>query len=212
MFTAADFDAMAIPGLEGRMEAIKGVVRPKLLDLGRLLAPGLTALCGRPMYPKVALHARRTVNPPDDTWMAWSANPRGYKMLPHFQVGLWSTHAFIQVGVIYEAEGRAAYAGALLANLEQVRAALPPHYRWLEDYTQRHGTLHTDMTDADFRRMAQRLQTRKEADCMAGLEVPRAQAEALSPAAFVGLATEVFRHLLPVWQLAAGAPFDTAPV
>ena len=36
----------------------------------------------------VAKHARRSVNPPIDTWVAFAPNKRGYKMLPHFQIGL----------------------------------------------------------------------------------------------------------------------------
>ncbi len=33
-------------------------------------------------------------NPPDDTWVSFSTNPRGYKMMPHFQIGLFGDHAF----------------------------------------------------------------------------------------------------------------------
>jgi uncharacterized protein YktB (UPF0637 family) len=142
-FTATDFDAFLVPGLEGRMAAIKAGPRPKLEDLGRLLAPELERLIGTPFYAHIAKHARRTVNPPADTWVAWSTNPRGYKMAPHFQVGLWSTHLVIQAGVIYETVDRASFA----ANLRRERPALPGHFRWLEDYMQPEGIRHSDPGD-----------------------------------------------------------------
>lgn len=204
-FTAQDFAVFAIPTLEGRMEGIKAGPRPALEALGGLLAPELARMTGQPMYPIVAKHARRKVNPPNDTWVAWSANKRGYKMMPHFQVGLWHTHAFIQAGVIYEAQAKAQFAGNLLANLEAVRRALPPHFRWLEDYTQPQGILHKDMTDADFARIAERLRTRKEADCMVGLSVDPADV-VRSGAAFADLALGVMEKLMPVFALAGEAP------
>lgn len=200
-FTAADFDVFAIPTLEERMEGIKTGPRPKLEALGRDLAPHLAALTGQAMFPIVARHQRRTVNPPNDTWVAWSANKRGYKMMPHFQVGLWHTHAFIQAGVIYEAQGRAPFAANLLANLDAIRTAIPPHFRWLEDYTSPEGIPHKDMTEADFRRIAERLIVKKEADCMVGLSVNRADVAGSGPD-FAATAAGVMQLLMPVFSLA----------
>jgi uncharacterized protein YktB (UPF0637 family) len=36
----------------------------------------------------VARHARRTVNPPDDTWVAFAPDRRGYKKHCHFKVAV----------------------------------------------------------------------------------------------------------------------------
>lgn len=203
-FTDQDFDVFAIPTLEGRMDGIKEIVRPKLEALGRDLAGELAAMAGHPLYPITAKHMRRKVNPPSDTWVAWSGNKRGYKMLPHFQVGLWHSHAFIQTGVIYEAQGRAEFARALLDRLPAIREAIPGHYRWLEDYTRPEGIRHREMTDADFRRIADRLVNRREADCMVGLSLHRAEA-VRAGAAFADTALAVMRQLLPVYRLATAA-------
>ncbi|HEY3366578.1 MAG TPA: DUF1054 family protein [Symbiobacteriaceae bacterium] len=200
-FVDADFAAFAVPTLEGRMAAIKAGPRPKLEALGAALAPALASLTGHPVYPIVAKHLRRKVNPPVDTWVAWSANPRGYKMLPHFQVGLWETHVFIQAGVIYEAAARPAFAANLLNRMEAIKAALPAHYRWLEDYTQPHGIPHGEMTAADFSRIAERLRNRREADCMAGVTVDRDAAVARGPA-FAGDVLAALQRLMPVYRLA----------
>ena len=48
----------------------------------------MTSLQVKPVkhfYPHVAKHARRSVNPPKDTWVAFATSKRGYKMLPHFK-------------------------------------------------------------------------------------------------------------------------------
>ncbi len=203
-FTDQDFDVFAIPTLEGRMEGIKTGPRLMLEALGQALSNPLAKLTGHPLYPITAKHARRKVNPPKDTWVAWSANKRGYKMLPHFQVGLWQSHAFIQAGVIYEARGRAEFARALLTNLDSIRAAIPDHYRWLEDYTNPVGIRHVEMTQVDFQRIADRLINRKEADCMVGLSVDRADVVRLGPS-FADTTLEVMRRLLPIYQLATAA-------
>ena len=45
-------------------------------------------LAGRPVYVHVAKHARRTVNPPPETWAAFSHEARGYKKTPHFALAV----------------------------------------------------------------------------------------------------------------------------
>ncbi len=49
-FTQEDFDVFTIPGLEPRMEALIGLVRPKLNLLGERLSPALSVLCGEEMF------------------------------------------------------------------------------------------------------------------------------------------------------------------
>src|SRR5690606_10184335 len=93
-FTQEDFDVFAIEGLEARMNGIKQQIRPKLEWLGQYFAPTLTMATGEEMFAHVAKHARRTINPPNDTWVAWANDKRGYKKHPHFQIGLWGTHLF----------------------------------------------------------------------------------------------------------------------
>lgn len=198
-FTAADFDAFRVPGLEERMTAIKASPRPKLEALGQLMLPELARLTGLDFFPHIARHARRKVNPPTDTWIAWSTNPRGYKMAPHFQVGLWESHLFIQAGVIYEAAARAQFGARLLASPPD----LPGHYRWLEDYMIPTGIRQDAMARADWERMADRLANRKQADAMVGIDIPRTEAVALSGDELVQLVVETFETLTPVWRLAA---------
>lgn len=85
-FTQTDFDVFNISGLENRMAALIENTRPKLEHLGEHFSSYITEMTGDETYAHVAKHARRTTNPPDDTWVAFSTNPRGYKMMPHFQI------------------------------------------------------------------------------------------------------------------------------
>ncbi|GAE33797.1 hypothetical protein JCM9157_823 [Halalkalibacter akibai JCM 9157] len=69
-FTQSDFDVFTIEGLDERMEAIKTRIQPTFKSLGEQLTHDLSILLGNEMYLHIAKHARRTVNPPKDTWMA----------------------------------------------------------------------------------------------------------------------------------------------
>jgi uncharacterized protein YktB (UPF0637 family) len=85
-FTQADFKVFDLEGFAPRMGAIKGRIRPKLEAAGRDIVPDVTRLGGAPAFAHVAKHMRRTVNPPDDTWVAFAADRRGYKKHCHFKV------------------------------------------------------------------------------------------------------------------------------
>jgi uncharacterized protein YktB (UPF0637 family) len=84
-----DFDVFSIEGLDNRMEALQNQIQPKFQKLGTHFADRLSAHGTDEFFPHVAKHARRTVNPPKDSWVAFAPAKRGYKALPHFQVGLW---------------------------------------------------------------------------------------------------------------------------
>ena len=78
-FTTSDFKVFDLKGFQPRMAAIRGQIRPKLEALGAALLPNVARLTGGEAFAHVAKHARRTVNPPDDTWVAFGPDKRGYK-------------------------------------------------------------------------------------------------------------------------------------
>jgi len=88
LFTRKDFKVFEIPGFHERMGAISARVRPKLATIGEELVPKLAEVIDQPLFVHVAKHARRTVNPPDDTWVAIGAGKRGYKKDVHFKVAV----------------------------------------------------------------------------------------------------------------------------
>lgn len=104
-FTAKDFQVFDIPDFQGRMGAIRAQIRPKLEELGKALPPGIGRLVEGEVFAHVAKHARRTVNPPEDTWVAFGPDRRGYRKEVHFKVAI-SRHCvrfLFEVGPEYQA-------------------------------------------------------------------------------------------------------------
>lgn len=199
-FTDEDFAVFEVPGLEARMDALKRTLRPKLEQLGRDFAAFLSDLLEEPMYAHVAKHARRTVNPPEDSWVAFAADRRGYKKHPHFQIGVWRTHAFATFGLISESPHRARFAAQLRAHAAEVVAAIPGHFVWIPDHTDPHAIPAATVDEAGLLRLADRLDTR-QGELLAGVTFARAQTVAMGPAAFADAVKEAFRALKPLYPL-----------
>ncbi|MFF5993168.1 DUF1054 domain-containing protein [Lysinibacillus sp. KU-BSD001] len=117
-WTTEDFNVFQINGLDERMEALTTIVRPKFHTLGEIFSNYLSTKTGDEFFHHVAKHARRTVNPPKDSWVAFAPYKRGYKALPHFQIGLWNSHLFIVTAIIYEAPQKTEMAERLLQNID----------------------------------------------------------------------------------------------
>ena len=87
-FTLKDFQVFDLPGFAERMAAIRSQISPKLEHIGLALTPPIGRAVRTDVFPHVARHARRTVNPPDDTWVAFGPDRRGYKKAPHFKIAV----------------------------------------------------------------------------------------------------------------------------
>lgn len=123
--TRKDFDVFAIEGFAPRMDAIKATLRPRLVAIAERLAPRVSELVGREMFVHVAKHARRTVNPPPETWAAFAHQARGYKKLPHFALCVSRGGALARVVLKDEAlEARARLARALPKRAKALAPAL----------------------------------------------------------------------------------------
>src|SRR5690625_7775230 len=69
-FSQKDFDTFLIDGLDERMKAIQTRIQPKFQEIGSYLTDYLSVQLGNEVFLHIAKHARRTVNPPQDTWLA----------------------------------------------------------------------------------------------------------------------------------------------
>ncbi|AWB45204.1 DUF1054 domain-containing protein [Paenibacillus sp. CAA11] len=201
-FSEQDFHSMAVPGLEPRMDAIITNVRPKLEALGSTIAPYLSALCGEEMFPHVAKHARRTVHPPEDTWVAWASSKRGYKALPHFQVGLFASHLFIIFAVIYESPNKRIFGSYLQQHAEEIKQIVPDHYYWSLDHMKPGGASNQETEVQDLLKMAEKLQTVKKSEILCGLSLPMDTAVLRDGDKLTSLIEETFKQLLPLYKAA----------
>ena len=116
------------------MDALKLHIRPKLEEIGAYFSPTLSSMAGEEMFAHVAKHARRTINPPNDTWVAFASNSRGYKMLPQFQIGLWGTHLFVWFAIIYEAPHKAEFGKKLEKQTKKIIQEIPKDFVWSVDH------------------------------------------------------------------------------
>lgn len=201
-FDNRDFEVFEIDGLESRMEALIDRVRPKFHQLGERISASLGQLCGEEMFTHVAKHARRTVNAPNDSWVAFANNKRGYKAHPHFQVGLWSTHVFVQFAIIYECPNKNVFAERALAELGSIRSAVPSRFVWSKDHMVPTGLKHGDLTDDQLAELFERLKSVKASELTCGIHVQRGDPVLANGEAFVTLVEETFATLLPLYKMA----------
>jgi uncharacterized protein YktB (UPF0637 family) len=163
--------------------------------------PGLSAICGQEMYPHVARHARRKIHPPIDTWVAWSGNKKGYKAHPHFQLGLFSTHLFIQFAIIYESGNKETFAGQLVKKVKLIKKTIPKHYVWSMDHMKPEGKLHKEMSDSDFLHMSEKLIKQKKAEVLCGIRIDRHLPLLSDGEQLFLLIKQTFDTVLPLYEL-----------
>lgn len=136
-FTKKDLEVFEVNGFADRMQLIADDIRPKLAKLGELIQPQLSRLVSHQLFPHVALHARRTIHPPEETWVGFSPDQAGYKNYVHFAlcVGLIGVQA--RVTVKQECKTRKIFAQNLLTNVEKLKELKGS--KEMGDYSRRDG-------------------------------------------------------------------------
>lgn len=162
MFNQEDFAVFDDLTLAGRLAKVRSVIDPKF----EALAPAIIETMGqtKPVYGHVAKHLRRFKNPPMNTWIAFSGNPRGYKMAPHIMLGFWDDRLFIWLAVLAEAKER--------QRLTPVLAGMLPQFTTLgADYEISQNHMAKPVADLTLRNLEKQLehyQTVKQADFLVG--------------------------------------------
>jgi len=200
-FNEQDFEVFEIDGLESRMDALIHRVRPKFEFIGQHISRVLGEMCGEEMFTHVAKHARRTVNPPNDSWVAFANNKRGYKAHPHFQVGLWSTHVFVQFAIIYECPNKNVFAERALEELESVRSTVPDRFVWSKDHMNPAGLIHSELSNEELADLLVRLKSVKAAELTCGIHIVRGDPLLADGEAFLNRVEETFKTLLPLYRM-----------
>ncbi len=199
-FTKEDFETFSIEGLEERMEAIQGRIQPKFKGVGQVLCDDLSAVSGNEMYLHIAKHARRTVNPPKDTWLAICHDKRGYKKHPHFQVGLFDDHVFIWFALIYEAPNKSTIAQNFLNNLDEVYETIPREYVISMDHMKKEAQTMSSLDKQDFENMLIRFRDVKKAEFLVGRHVAANDPILSNGEQFLQLAKNTMETLMPLYK------------
>lgn len=203
-FSAKDFQVFAIPGFQGRMAALRGQVRPKLEALGEALLPELARLTGGEVFAHVAKHARRTVNPPDDTWVAFGPDRRGYKKARHFKVAV-SRHCvrfLFEVGPEYAEKTQWAaawkrHAPKLAPALRQARGLA-----WFKnEHDEEPAALLADLASEEIARLADELTRTRDGQLVVGRRVGEAEVVRWGTEEYQRTAIDTFKALAPLYRL-----------
>lgn len=180
------------------MQAIRERIQPKFQVAGGLLAAELSAACGDELFLHIARHARRTVNPPPDTWLAIAASRRGYKQYPHFQLGLFDDRLFLWLAFIDELPRKRDIAETFLAHMDMVQSA----GRGLAvslDHTKKTAV---PLGELELKAALERFRDVKACEWLIGRQLSADDARLADGDAFMALARETFTALLPLYRLA----------
>lgn len=199
-FTKNDFQTFEIDGLKERMDAIQKRIQPKFKEIGNELVDYLSAHLGNEVYLHIAKHARRTVNPPNDTWLAIADNKRGYKMQPHFQVGLFNDHLFMWLACIYELNGKSEIAKAYIEHFDSLKN-LPDEFVISMDHMKKNAF---PIEQLEIHHL-ERFRDVKKAEFLIGMHLAPGDVRTTDGDKLIKTAKETFNTLIPFYRLALSA-------
>lgn len=210
-FTDRDYHIFDLPDFTSRMSAIKASISPKLQQIGDLLTPGLSRLVGGDLYPHVARHIRRTVHPPEETWVAFSRSLRAYKPYIHYRVTIHAEGLRIACFLEdYADEDRPTFTAGLAANTDALARYLAAH-PCICSYDLRDGSgrpLCGDSLNAKtLLHLAERLERVKGQHVQFGVPIDRREPAARDPKAMLEAALSAMESLLPLYRLGAEAGY-----
>ncbi|HYE90443.1 MAG TPA: DUF1054 family protein [Terriglobales bacterium] len=203
-FGPADYRVFDVKGFQPRMGEIRTRVRPKLETLGKSLAPAVARSVGGETFAHVAKHARRTVNPPEDTWVAFSPDARGYKKHCHFKVAV-SRHCvrfLFEVGP--EHADKKKWAAAWKKNAGKITPVLRrmKGLAWFRnEHDETPATALADMTADDVLALADEVIRKRDGQLVLGRAVSAEEAARWPEAKYREVALETFRALAPLYRL-----------
>ncbi|MBD8003692.1 YktB family protein [Bacillus norwichensis] len=197
-FTENDFQTFHIDGLDERMAAIQSRIQPKFKMIGEALTSDLSSMIGTEMFLHIAKHARRTVNPPQDTWLAIANNKRGYKKHPHFQVGLFDDHAFLWLAYIYELPGKSEIAEKFLNHMAEIQEKVPGDFVISMDHMKKDAVT---LKEIDLKKTLERFRDVKKAEFLIGRHIAADDPIVQDGDKFISLARDTFETLIPIYKL-----------
>ncbi len=198
-FAQNDFDTFKIEGLSERMEAIQERIQPKFRAIGEPLTEDLAIMLGNEMHLHIARHARRTVNPPNDTWLAICNNKRGYKQHPHFQIGLYDDHLFIWLAFIYELPNKQKIASTFLDHMDDIVKIVPNDYVVSMDHMKKDKE---SLEEIDLHAALERFRNVKKAEFLIGRHIASNDPIIKDGKALYEVVKDTFETLLPLYTLA----------
>ncbi len=123
-FLPEAFEVYEVPDFALRMPLLKQKITPGLTLIGEELRENMSELLGETVFPHVAKHLRRTVNPPEETWVAFAREKRAYKPFVHPRIAVNRNNLRVLIFVEDYAEDKLLFAD----NLEKNARKLAGHF------------------------------------------------------------------------------------
>lgn len=203
-FTSADFKVFDVAGFGPRMAALRARVRPKLEALGHTLAPAIQRTTGEETFVHVAKHARRTVNPPDDTWVAFGPDRRGYKKHCHFKVAVSRNCVRFLFEVGPEHADKKRWAAAWRKSAPRIGPVLRrvKALAWFgNEHDETPAAALVDLVPDQLAALADEVTRTRDGQLVFGRAVPAIEAGRWTEAQYRATALETFRALAPLYRL-----------
>ncbi len=203
-FTAKDFQVFAIPDFPGRMAAIRTEIQPKLFALAEEIGPKLKVMVGGDIFSHVAKHMRRTVNPPDDTWVAFGPEKRGYKKGQHFKIAISRdcVRFLFEVGPEYAEKSK--WAKTWQREASRLAAALKKGtgLGWYKnEHDEKPSATLASLSPQEIGQLGGELSRRKDGQLVVGRRLDQAEVLRQTPLEFRRAALATFTELSPLFRL-----------
>jgi len=203
-FVAADFRVFDVKGFQPRMSQIRSRLRPKLEALGHRVRSGVARSVGGEVFAHVAKHARRTVNPPGDTWVAFGPDARGYKKHCHFKVAVSSRGVRFLFEVGPEHADKKRWGGAWKRSAPKLAPVLRrmKDLAWFKgEHDDEPAALLADLSPEALAQLGDEITRRRDGQLVIGRAVAAEEAARWSEAQYRAVALETFRALAPLFRL-----------
>ena len=202
-FTEEDFAIFEAPEFSDRMPLLKAKITPKLKQAATALTERMTETLGETVYPHVALHLRRSVNPPIETWAAFARNARGYKPYVHIRAGISADKFRVLVFVEDYADDKLLFAENLYRNADAIaemcahQPTIHGYDIWDDEGQPRHG--HNLDGDA-LRAFAKRMKKVKGQHARFGIPFAKSHPVLASGPELLEAIVEATRQLKPLYD------------
>lgn len=204
-FADEDFEVFSLPDFDTRMPALKANITPKLKELADALHPLLIEATGLDIYTHVAQHLRRSVNPAEETWAAFSRSARAYKPFIHLRAAINGSGIKVACFLEEDADDKPVMAAGLARNAKPLAAYLAAHTEIRShDAEANYGKLldGRSMKKAEIAAFVERLSKVKSQHANFSIRFERDDQRVHSPE-FVGVALDSMKTLIPIYRMAS---------
>lgn len=196
MFNEESFKVFDIDGLENRMAAIRSEIQPVFQELNEYFQEKLSPIAGEEFFIHIAQHRRRTTHAPENTWSALSRKKRGYKMEPHFQLGIWPEYVFMWLSCIDQPKNEQAIAEKMLDQPE-LFSELSSDFKLSGDHTKAEVQ---ELSSETVEKLLIRFRDVKKGEFQVGRIIPKDSPLWKNPAKAKNYMLETYQQLMPIYQ------------